>query len=158
VCCSRAADGCIAAHNTVIEPQTWVARILQESTDARIVPSRDGLFVNNLIVLSSAQLRAELVNVGARTAPSSFVFGNNLRYATDQDATWSPTLGGGVPAESDSIVQSDPRLADLAGGDYRVLAGSPAIAAARALDAPLPPDHDGRCDATPAAIDAFGAP
>ena len=151
-------DGCIAAHNTVIEPQTWVARILQESTDARFVPSRDGVFVNNLIVLSSADLRTELVNVGAGTAPETFVFGNNLWYATDQDASWEPVLGGGVPDETGSIVQSDPQLVDRAAGDYRLLPGSPAAAAARALDTPLPPDHDGRCYAAPAAIGAFETP
>ena len=151
-------DGCVAAHNTVIEPQTWVARILQESTDARFVPSRNCVFVNNLIVLDPAQLRAELVNVGPETAPETFVFGNNLWYAPDADASWSPTLGGGVPAESDSVVQEDPLLADLAGGDYRLLAGSPAAGRARSLDDPPAGDFDGRCYAQPAALGAFEAP
>jgi hypothetical protein len=148
-------DGCVAAHNTIIEPRTWVARILQESTDARFVPSRAGLFVNNLIALNAADLRAELVNVGPGTDPASFVFGNNLWFAEGEDASWQPVLGGGVPDESGSILQEDPGMADRAGGDYHLLADSPARGAARALAQPLPPDYDGRCYAQPAALGAF---
>jgi hypothetical protein len=148
-------DGCIAAHNTIVDPRTWVVRILQESTDARFVPSREGLFVNNVIALNAADLRAELVNVGPGTDPASFVFGNNLWFAADEDTSWQPQLGGGVPDESGSIVQEDPRLVDRAGGDYHLLADSPARGAARALQQPLPPDHDGRCYADPAALGAF---
>jgi hypothetical protein len=151
-------DGCVAAHNTIIEPRSWVARILQESTDARFVPSRAGLFVNNLIVLNPADLRAELVNVGANTQPESFVFGNNLWYAPDEAASWRPALGSAIPAESGSITQADPRLVDRAGGDYRVMADSPARGAARALAMPPGADFDGRCFAEPASLGAFEAP
>jgi hypothetical protein len=148
-------DACVAAHNTIIEPRSWVARILQESTDARFVPSRRGLFVDNVIVLDPTELRAELVNVGPDTDPGSFVFGSNLWFAPAQDASWTPVLGGGVPEESDSLVQVDPRMIDLAGGDYRLMADSPARGAARTLEQPLPPDFDGRCFADPAALGAF---
>jgi hypothetical protein len=148
-------DGCVAAHNTVIEPRTWVARILQESTDARFVPSRNGLFVNNLIVLQSSDLRGELVNVGPDTAPETFVFGSNLWFASDQGAGWAPNLGASVPAESDSIVQQDPQLTDLARGDFHLGSGSPARGAARTLDDPPLSDFDGNCYAEPAALGAF---
>jgi hypothetical protein len=147
-------DACVAAHNTIIEPRTWVVRILQESTDARFVPSRDGLFVNN--VIDPAELRAELVNVGGDTAPETFTFGDNLWYAPS-DAGFEPNLGGGVPEESGSMVQ-DPLMVDYAGGDYRLLEGSPAAGAARALAGELPPDFDGRCYAEPAAVGAFELP
>jgi hypothetical protein len=151
-------DGCVAAHNTVIEPRSWIARILQESTAARFVPSREGLFVNNLIVLNTADLRADLVNVGGNTEPESFVFGNNLWYALDAGANWRPALGAAIPAESGSLLQQDPRLADIAGGDYRLLADSPARGAARPLETPPPMDFDGRCYRDPAALGAFEAP
>jgi hypothetical protein len=151
-------DGCLFAHNTVIEPRSWVARILQESTDARFVPSRNGRFVNNLIVLEPSALRAELVNVGANTAPETFVFGNNLWYALGGAASYSPVLAAAIPPESGSILQQDPGLVDRANGDYHLTAQSPARARARALDPPPVGDFDSRCFADPAAIGAFEAP
>jgi len=150
-------DGCVTAHNTIIEPQSYVVRILQESTDARFVPSREGVFVNNIIVLTPSALRAQLVNVGAGTAPETFTFGNNLWYAPAEGASWAPNLGD-VPDESGSLVQMGPRLADIASGDYRLLSDSPARGAARALTTDLPSDFDGRCYRDPAAVGAFEAP
>jgi hypothetical protein len=148
-------DGCVAAHNTVIEPRTWIARILQESNDARFVPSRNGRFMNNIIVLDPGDLRAELVNVGADTAPETFAFSNNLWFAPGQPASWRPNLGGGVPDESDPLVQMDPRMLDRAGGDYHLQPDSPARGAARTIDTPVPGDFDGRCYATPPTLGAF---
>lgn len=156
-------DGCIAAHNTIIEPQAYVVRILQESTDARFVPSRNGLFVNNLIVLTPSALRSQLVNVGVGTAPETFVFGNNLWYAPDEDSGWTPNLGD-VPDETGSLTQDDPEMIDLSGGDYHIASTSPARGQARAIAAQLPSsvgtfgDFDGRCYANPPAIGAFEAP
>lgn len=151
-------DGCVFAHNTVLEPRRWVARILQENTDARFVRSRNGLFVNNLIVLSVADL-STYVNVGGNTSPETFTFGNNLWFATDQSSSWAgPILGSGIPAETGSIVQRDPLLVSREAGDYHPRAGSPLLGAARALDFPLPPDFDGRCHRQPATIGAFAEP
>jgi hypothetical protein len=149
-------DGCVFAHNTLIAPQRWVARILQESSDARFVPSRNGLFANNLVVLALADL-STIVNVGANTAPATFTFGNNLWFSTDQPSWAGPVLGSGIPPETGSIVQRDPLLVALASGDYRPTASSPARAAGRMLE-PSPPDYEGRCHAQPATIGAFAAP
>ncbi len=148
-------DGCVAAHNTIIEPRSWVARILQESTDARFVPSRNGLFVNNIVVLTPGDLRAELVNVGADTAPETFTFGNNLWFALGEGAGWAPVLSGSIPDETGSLAQIDPRMVDRGRGDYRLMADSPALGAARALDPDAPADFDGRCYEDPAALGAF---
>ena len=151
-------DACSFVHNTVIEPAGgWVTRILQETSGDRFVPSRDGVFANNLLVLNVDALRT-FVNVGGGTAPESFTFANNLWWALDRDAGWS---GPSYPAEIDeagALVQEDPLLVDRAGGDYALQSGSPAIAAATAIDFPLPPGFDGRCYAEPAAIGAFPAP
>ena len=148
-------DGCVAAHNTIIEPSRWVVRILQETTDARFVPSRNGLFVNNLIVLNAADI-STIVNVGGNTSPNTFTFGNNLWFALDRPGTWTPPLTG-VPPETGSLVQQDPLLVNRAGGDFHLMMNSPARGAARALSAPLS-DFDGRCFATPGASGAFEAP
>jgi hypothetical protein len=153
-------DACVFAHNTVVEPRTWIARILQESTDARFVPSRDGLYVNNLIVLNVGALRGGVfVNVGAGTAPETFTFGNNLWFALDRDDTWTgPALPDPIPPETGSVVQMDPLLVDRDADDYHLQPGSPAIAAGRALTGPPFPDFDGRCYAAPPAAGAFAAP
>lgn len=150
-------DECVFAHNTVVEPKTWVARILQENRAERFVPSRNGLFVNNLIVLKQADLRS-IVNVGPGTAPETFVFGSNLWYALDQGPDWTgPVLTGGIPPETGSVIQRDPRFADFEAGDYHIPLGSPARGAGRTLTFDLPPDFDGRCWADPPAAGAFEA-
>jgi hypothetical protein len=150
-------DGCVFAHNTVVEPRTWVARILQETTGERFVPSRNGLFVNNLVVLRQADLRT-IVNVGPGTAPGTFVFGSNLWYALDQGPGWAgPALTGGVAPETGSVIQREPRFVDGERGDYHIPLTSAARGAGRALTLPMPPDFDGRCWSNPPSVGAFEA-
>lgn len=151
-------DACEFANNTIVEPHTWVARILQETTDARFVPCRDGVFANNLVVMNVADLRT-IVNVGANTAPETFTFANDLWWALDQDASWAgPSIDPAIPAETAPIVQEDPQLIDLAGGDYHLGAASPAIGAGRPIAGAPYPDFDGRCYEDPPAIGAFTGP
>lgn len=107
-------DACVFAHNTIVNPQSWVARVLQESTDARFVPSRNGVFSNNVIVLDTSDLRTYF-NIGTNTAPETFRLERNLWYATDQGAGWAPTYAS-LPAEIDPILQMDPALVDRARG------------------------------------------
>lgn len=145
-------DGCSFANNTVIRPQTWVARILQESTDARFVPSRNGLFVNNLIVLNTGDIRT-FVNVGADTAPETFTFANNLWWALDEGGDWGgPTYSGGLPAEVDSVIQQDPQLTD---DDYVPASTSPALGAGQVLPFAPIPDMVFECFADPPSIGAY---
>jgi hypothetical protein len=152
-------DACTFTHNTVIEPKTWVARILQETVDEqRFVPSRDGQFVNNIVVFNMADIRGgTFVNVGPNTAPETFEFANNLWFALDDDGFSGPTLSGGIPPAQDSVVQQDPGFADSAGGDYRIGASSPAVGAGQIIG-PDWPDYDGRCYEQPPTIGAFAAP
>ena len=77
------------------------------------MPSRNGLFVNNLIVLNAAEI-STVVNVGANTSPATFIFGNNLWFALDRPSAWTPPIVG-VPAETGSLVQQDPLLVNRAG-------------------------------------------
>jgi hypothetical protein len=149
-------DGCVVEHNTIIEPRTWVLRILQESTDARFVPCRNGVFANNVIVLNAADIRTA-VNVGGNTAPDTFTFQNNLWYALDEGSGWTPPYSG-VPAETGGIYQEDPMMIDRAGRNYRLQAKSPAGGAAADLGVPLPADFDGRCYGDPATLGAFEIP
>jgi hypothetical protein len=102
---------------------------------ARFVPSRNGLFVNNLVVFAVADLSA-FVNVGPDTAPETFTFGNNLWYATDDPSFAGPTLTDGIPPETGSIIQMDPGpeacIGNPGSSDGRVVEGSTA-------------DFDGSC-------------
>lgn len=150
-------DACVFAHNTVIEPQTWIARILQETTGERFVPSRDGIFANNVIVLRAADLRT-FFNVGGNTAPETFRFERNLWFAEDEGAGWAgPSYGGtGIPNGIDELVQEDPLLVE--GDDYELGSGSPARGAGRSIGRVLPPDFRGRCYEDPPALGAFETP
>jgi hypothetical protein len=147
-------DACVFANNTVIEPQTWVARILQETTGARFVASRDGVFVNNVVVFNRSALRT-FFNVGANTAPATFVVGNNLWHSLDTPAFAGPVVSDGIPAESGTLFQRDPMFADRAMRDFHIGAASPAARAGRAVAGAAIGDHDGRCFGAPPSIGAF---
>lgn len=75
------ADGGHVHHNTIVLPEKWVVRILQETEDPQFLPSHGGVFEHNLIVFDS---RVQVfVNVGPRTAPETFTFGHNVWLDTD---------------------------------------------------------------------------
>ena len=133
-------DACTFVHNTVFEPRTWVARILQESTDARFVPSRNGVFANNLIVFRDADLRT-FFNVGGGTAPETFRVSNNLWYALDDPGFTGPVVSDGLPAETGSIFGMDP---GVSGPLDFPCAGGPADRAAGDFD-PIYDQLDGTC-------------
>jgi hypothetical protein len=148
-------DACTFANNTVYEPKTWVARILQETTGERFVPSRDGLFVNNIVAFNMADIRnGVFVNVGPDTAPETFTFANNLWYAMDDPDFSGPSLSGGIPAPSDSVVQIDPGFTRFNGSDYYTLYTSPAFRAGQALPWSYP-DFEGRCYGDPPSLGAY---
>lgn len=144
--------GCLVAHNTLVDPGRWVARILQETTSRdgfTFAPASGGRFVNNVVSFQRARL-STFVNVGGGTAPETFTFAHNLWYASDAPARSQPSLP--VP-EVGGIVGRDPRL-DAA---FRPAPGSPARAAGVAV-AGVRGDADGRCYADPPSIGAFEGP
>jgi len=68
-------------HNTIIFPEKWILRILQETKDAKFKPCHSGIFENNLIIYDSKV--DVFVNVGPRTAPETFKFRNNAWHQVD---------------------------------------------------------------------------
>jgi hypothetical protein len=94
------ADGGHVHHNTIILPDRWVLRILQETSDPQFKPSHGGLFEHNLVIYDS---RAQFfVNIGPRTAPETFVFRHNAWC--DVEGARRPTL---PVAEEDGVYFSN---------------------------------------------------
>ncbi len=144
---------CLAANNTIIDPEHWLVRILQETTSAdgyEFEPARRGRFVNNLVYYARAAISGKDVNVGPNTEPDSFTFENNLWYAHDDPGSSAPTL---PVAESGGISGQDPGLDD----QYRIAAGSPAAGAGLAV-AGIRSDAAGACYADPPSIGAYEVP
>ncbi|MCP4451548.1 MAG: right-handed parallel beta-helix repeat-containing protein [Planctomycetes bacterium] len=68
-------------HNTIVLPENWVLRILQESSDTRFTPCHSGVFEHNLIIFDATV--QTFVNVGPRTAPDTFSFRHNAWFGVD---------------------------------------------------------------------------
>ena len=84
-------DGSIFRDNTIKHPRRWVLRILQETTADGFVPCRNGHFENNTIVFRRSDVR-EVVNIGPKTDPKSFVFKGNKWFCADNPARSKPAL------------------------------------------------------------------
>lgn len=147
-------DGCLLANNTVVDPQSWFFRILQETVTGggyEFVPSRGGKVMNNLFYFDRAALSAQDVNVGGNTAPETFTVSNNLWYAHDDPGASAPK---NLPvAEAGAVVGEDPKFSGGM-GDYHIDAASPA--AGKGMAPPgAPGDVDGTCYAAPPSIGAY---
>jgi hypothetical protein len=148
-------DHCVFANNTIIEPRFYIVRILQERRGERFIPSRNGYFINNIIVFNTPDIR-EYVNIGAGTAPETFTFANNLWYALD-DANFSgPGIPSVIPAETGSIIQQHPMF-DLANANYALPADSPAAGRGRDIPGTIGTDYNNVPFSAPADIGAFKA-
>ena len=98
-------------HNTIILPEKWVARILQENTDKRFNPCKNGIFENNLIVYDKRV--SVFVNVGPGVAGNTFTFRRNA---------WCPVENAPKPSlptpEKDGLYSQelDQKKSDLSKG------------------------------------------
>lgn len=138
------------ANNTIVEPERWIFRVLQETVDAsRFVACGNNQFRNNLIVYRSTI--AAHVNVGTNTAPETFTLSNNLWYNASTPAMSAPNLGS--ITETASVYGSNPLLVDLR-TDQHLQAGSPAIGKGMAI-AELTHDKEGIPYLEPRSIGAY---
>jgi hypothetical protein len=148
---------CLAANNTIIDPENWILRILQETTTSGgyvFLPCGRNTFVNNLVYFSRGDL-STWVNIGPNTAPDTFTFSHNLWYAHDDPGASSPASDLPV-TEIAPVVGQDPQIPDPSGGNLRIPMSSPAAAAGVPL-AGIVGDASGACYATPPSIGAFQA-
>jgi len=140
----------VVTNNTIIRPDRWILRILQESSDTSFYQScANNRFVNNIVVVNN-QLSTDL-NIGPNTSPSTFQFANNLWYHLD-NAGWR---GPQLPAtETQGIVQQNPQFVNFNGANYHLLNTSPAIGKGRNEPLALL-DFDGNGFLNPRSIGAF---
>ncbi len=151
-------DGCLAANNTIVDPENWILRILQETmTDPpyTFVPARNGRLVNNLVYFSRAGI-STWVNIGGDTDPETFAFTANLWYAHDDPGQSDPASALPVP-ETGGLYGQDPLLVDPS-SSAEIDPGSPAVGAGTPLGE-LEADAFDHCWADPPSIGAHeGAP
>jgi hypothetical protein len=143
----------LAANNTIVNPENWLLRILQETVSNEtyeFLPSGNNIVVNNLFYFDRSNL-STYINIGPNTAPETFTFSNNLWYAHDDPAQSQPTL---PVTETDGVVGEDPLFRNFAGGDYHLQSGSPAIGQGAAV-AGVVDDYDGFTYNDPPSIGAF---
>ncbi|MHC4405624.1 MAG: right-handed parallel beta-helix repeat-containing protein [Planctomycetota bacterium] len=101
--------------NTIVLPDKWVGRILQETRDPQFRPSHDGVFEKNAVVFDRRVGRPEFINIGRGTAPESWKFIDNAWFNTDGNR--KPTLPG---IETGSVHQVDPKLVDVGKPTMRI--------------------------------------
>ena len=98
-------DGAEFSGNTILFPEKWIFRILQETIEKGFAPCRNVFISSNRIVFRRSQVRDE-INIGPNTAADSFRFEQNKWFAEDRPQESSPTLPS---EEKDGIYSRDPR-------------------------------------------------
>jgi len=140
-------------NNTIIDPERWIFRILQETVDPnRFEPCGNNIFQNNLVVFRSTISRH--VNIGGNTAPQTFLLRNNLWYNVDNPSASKPQEAQLM--ESNALYGIDPELESYQNGDYRLKSTSPAIGKGFSMGESMK-DHEGKPFANPPSIGAFEA-
>ena len=116
-------DGAIARFNTIYEPDRWAMRILQETTAPGFVPSRNGVFTDNIVVFRANQWMEGGVNIGPNAQPQSFVFARNFWFNADAPTRSRPML---PVEEAEGVYGEDPLFENAPAGAMSLKQGSPA--------------------------------
>lgn len=98
-------DGAEFTGNTLLFPEKWIFRILQETKEPGFVPCRNVRIRDNKIVFRRSQVQTD-INIGGGTAPETFRFEKNRWFAEDRPDASKPRLP--VP-EIKGSYGSDPR-------------------------------------------------
>ena len=133
-------------NNTFYQPENWVLRILQETSETGFLPCSNNEFRNNIVYLPDDLTE---VNIGPNTEAESFVFSNNLWFNASSD-NWSPNL----PVVDVNQIIDDPLFEDVLTENFRIATGSAAVGNGVVLDQPTH-DFDGNAFLQPPSIGAF---
>lgn len=112
---------CRVRQNTVINPEKWVLRILQEQPMDKFQPCQRGVFEANLIVFDRRV--QTFVNVGPDTKPDTFTFSRNAWFCSDADRR--PAL---PTPEQEGVYQVDPQIANADSPEMAVGSKDPRLA------------------------------
>jgi hypothetical protein len=99
---------CLAVNNTIIDPDRWLLRILQDTTTTppyNFEACGGNTVVNNIFYYDKSALSSETVNIGQGTAPETFTFTTNLWYAHNNPSQSQPVL---PVVETGGIYGEDP--------------------------------------------------
>ena len=111
---------CVVRRNTIIGPEKWVMRILQEQPTDKFKPCQKGIFENNLIVFDR-RVRI-FVNVGRNTKPETFSFRRNAWFCSDGERR--PSLPS---KEIEGVYQIDPKLVNAETPEMKVGSRDPRL-------------------------------
>lgn len=98
-------DGAVFERNTILFPEKWIFRILQETSGERFAPCRNVTIKDNRIVFRRSQMQVD-INIGSGTTPETFVFQNNRWFAEDKPERSKPKLPS---EETGGTYGQDPR-------------------------------------------------
>ena len=111
---------CNVHHNTIIHPEKWVIRVLQEMPVDRFQPCNNGVFEANLIVFDKRVI--DFVNVSPNTKPETFTFNGNAWFSSD---------GNRVPIlpvqETNGIYNVNPMLESAETPEIKILSNDPRL-------------------------------
>jgi hypothetical protein len=96
-------QGGLYRYNYFSGAATRILRILNENPGTTIVDTRDGAFLDNIVVYAMAQ--SSVVNSGAETLPATFTFARNQWFRTPSPSNSEPALPS---AETSGIYGIDP--------------------------------------------------
>jgi hypothetical protein len=122
-------DGALVQHNTIYRPRRWPIRILQENTDKRFAPCRNGKLVKNVIVFRSEEVR-EVFNIGPNTEPKTFTIAGNVWHCLDRPDDTRRLVRTPV-AETDGTYGVMPKFKDPENGNVRIAGRKPEDAGVR---------------------------
>ena len=118
-------------NNTIINPEKWVIRILQENTNEGFAKCSNNSFINNVVYHGNNAANPS-VNIGGNTMPETFIFSNNVWY-NHEDTYWA---GPNLPTSDKNFIYADPLFNDYLNKDFSLKANSPAIGKGYNVSAP----------------------
>lgn len=103
--------GANVSNNTILHPQRWIARILQENTQPHLVSCRDGRFERNFVAFHSNEVRS-MLNIGPATQKATFRLIGNEWLCLDGSSSGKKLLSFTIP-ETDSIFHDNDQAIEL---------------------------------------------
>ncbi|MBX3742689.1 MAG: right-handed parallel beta-helix repeat-containing protein [Akkermansiaceae bacterium] len=98
-------DGGSFTGNTIIHPEKWIFRILQETKAEGFVPCRNVTISGNRIVFRRSGVKTD-INIGSGTEAGTFIFRDNSWFAEDAPENSKPALPS---PEQGGTYGTDPR-------------------------------------------------